>query len=215
MLLHIPVFFYILFENLYSYTSADGSRRKESGRLVTEPNGQRVLAVRGSYDYTTPDGQRFHVDYQADTNGYRIINNKPVGNIKVHSWAKPTTGGRPVNIGERPTSSVKPPKQNIPFSEKLGGGGKPLVKPVFDFPGGSKPRPSQIRPSDTLAYVSMSRPIVHKNRPSSIVPLSIAPLRPVGSRPSKIKHSKNKRPNSHIYSLASKFPTLNPEKFTI
>ncbi|CAL4098445.1 unnamed protein product [Meganyctiphanes norvegica] len=59
----------------FSYDSADGSTRSE----VSQPTSPFTKEVRGSYSYTSPNGQLVTVNYVADENGYRA--ESPTGSI--------------------------------------------------------------------------------------------------------------------------------------
>lgn len=53
----------------------DGQRVSEQGQLITTNGGwEYVIAKKGSYSYTSPEGILVSVDWEADHNGFRIIN---------------------------------------------------------------------------------------------------------------------------------------------
>ncbi|XP_058122950.1 larval cuticle protein 1-like [Anopheles ziemanni] len=54
----------------FSFETKDGQIREEVG-TIDVPTG--VLKVSGRYSYRTPDGASYRVDFVADENGYRTI----------------------------------------------------------------------------------------------------------------------------------------------
>lgn len=53
----------------------EGTQVSEQGTLITTNGGwEYVIAKKGSYSYTSPEGQKITVHYIADHNGYRVIN---------------------------------------------------------------------------------------------------------------------------------------------
>lgn len=52
----------------------DGQRVSEQGHLITTNGGwEYVIAKKGSYSYTSPEGILVSVDWEADHNGFRIL----------------------------------------------------------------------------------------------------------------------------------------------
>ncbi|XP_049839335.1 endocuticle structural glycoprotein SgAbd-9 [Schistocerca gregaria] len=60
----------------FSYESADGSARQESGVVNAPGTPLEAQAVQGSYTYVGTDGVPVQVNYVADENGFQ-----PVGNV--------------------------------------------------------------------------------------------------------------------------------------
>lgn len=52
------------------YLSGDGTNVKESGHLIEGTEGP-VLIKKGSFKFTSPEGETFEVSYVADENGFR------------------------------------------------------------------------------------------------------------------------------------------------
>lgn len=58
------------------YITADGTERKESGRLVpTEDGRAHVLIVDGEVSYIGDDGKTYTIKYSAGTDGYTATGN--------------------------------------------------------------------------------------------------------------------------------------------
>ncbi|XP_055610968.1 endocuticle structural glycoprotein SgAbd-5-like [Uranotaenia lowii] len=56
----------------FAYEQSDGQKREETGELKPVDGAEvPAISVKGSYEFTDPDGQRFRVDYVADERGYR------------------------------------------------------------------------------------------------------------------------------------------------
>uniref|UniRef100_A0A182KG57 Uncharacterized protein n=1 Tax=Anopheles christyi TaxID=43041 RepID=A0A182KG57_9DIPT len=58
----------------FSYETKDGQAREEVGTIDPSTG---VLTVTGWYSYQAPDGATYRVDFVADENGYRIVNQPP------------------------------------------------------------------------------------------------------------------------------------------
>uniref|UniRef100_A0A453Z3T9 Uncharacterized protein n=1 Tax=Anopheles quadriannulatus TaxID=34691 RepID=A0A453Z3T9_ANOQN len=58
----------------FSYETKDGQAREEVGTIDPSTG---VLTVTGWYSYRTPDGVTQRVDFVADENGYRIVDQPP------------------------------------------------------------------------------------------------------------------------------------------
>ncbi|KFB43829.1 AGAP006004-PA-like protein [Anopheles sinensis] len=54
----------------FSYATKDGQMREEIGTIDAQTG---VLRVSGWYSFRTPDGATYRVDFVADENGYRTI----------------------------------------------------------------------------------------------------------------------------------------------
>lgn len=54
----------------WSYEAADGSIREESATLITEPNKEPYLQVRGSYRYIDSEGKEVVIQYSSDDHGF-------------------------------------------------------------------------------------------------------------------------------------------------
>lgn len=53
------------------YITADGTERKETGRLVPTADGRaQVIIVDGEVSYIGDDGKKYTMQYSAGTNGY-------------------------------------------------------------------------------------------------------------------------------------------------
>lgn len=64
-------------KDLYSneYSSPDGTSVSESGQIFSTADGwENVVAKRGHYKYTSPEGQIVDVEWIADQRGFRIVN---------------------------------------------------------------------------------------------------------------------------------------------
>lgn len=58
------------FSSFRSYETSDGQRRNEVGYFTDDPEGGRLLNVRGSYEYIDSEGLKRVVRYTAGKNGY-------------------------------------------------------------------------------------------------------------------------------------------------
>ncbi|XP_050315080.1 flexible cuticle protein 12-like [Anthonomus grandis grandis] len=55
----------------YGYETSNGISAQEQGQLVNPGSENEAIAVRGSFQYTGPDGQQYSVQYVADENGFQ------------------------------------------------------------------------------------------------------------------------------------------------
>lgn len=65
------------------YIMADGTERKESGRLIPTADGRaQVLIVDGEVSYIGDDGKKYAIQYSAGTKGYNVKGNHlPVATV--------------------------------------------------------------------------------------------------------------------------------------
>ncbi|XP_050072863.1 larval cuticle protein 65Ag1-like [Anopheles maculipalpis] len=62
----------------FSYATKDGQAREEVGTIDPSTG---ALTVTGWYSYRTPDGAEYRVDFIADENGYRVVDQPtPINN---------------------------------------------------------------------------------------------------------------------------------------
>ncbi|KAL7294160.1 endocuticle structural protein SgAbd-6-like [Trichogramma pretiosum] len=54
----------------YSYEQSDGHRKEETAVIVNQGTEDEALEVTGSFQYQTPDGKTYRVDYKADKDGF-------------------------------------------------------------------------------------------------------------------------------------------------
>ncbi|KAJ8680370.1 hypothetical protein QAD02_016157 [Eretmocerus hayati] len=54
----------------YSYEQSDGHKKEETAVIVNEGTEDEALEVTGSFQYQTPDGKTYRVDYKADKDGF-------------------------------------------------------------------------------------------------------------------------------------------------
>ncbi|XP_077289634.1 endocuticle structural glycoprotein ABD-5-like [Arctopsyche grandis] len=57
----------------FAFETADGTKRQEEAVLINPNDPESGLIVRGSYSYPGEDGNIITVTYEADENGYRVI----------------------------------------------------------------------------------------------------------------------------------------------
>ncbi|XP_050310059.1 flexible cuticle protein 12-like [Anthonomus grandis grandis] len=55
----------------YGYETSNGISAQEQGQVVNAGSENEAIAVRGSFQYTGPDGQLYSVQYVADENGFQ------------------------------------------------------------------------------------------------------------------------------------------------
>ncbi|XP_058122951.1 uncharacterized protein LOC131293940 [Anopheles ziemanni] len=84
----------------FSFETKDGQIREEVG-TIDVPTG--VLKVSGRYSYRTPDGASYRVDFVADENGYRTIEQP---NVAVQMLPFPTPVGA-LNLITRLFGTIK------------------------------------------------------------------------------------------------------------
>ncbi|XP_058803974.1 flexible cuticle protein 12-like [Phymastichus coffea] len=54
----------------YSYEQSDGHKKEETAVITNPGTDDEALEVTGSYQFQTPDGKTFRVDYKADKDGF-------------------------------------------------------------------------------------------------------------------------------------------------
>ncbi|XP_011494634.1 PREDICTED: flexible cuticle protein 12-like [Ceratosolen solmsi marchali] len=54
----------------YSYEQSDGHKKEETAVLTNPGTEDEALEVTGSFQYQTPDGKTYRVDYKADKDGF-------------------------------------------------------------------------------------------------------------------------------------------------
>lgn len=56
---------------LPSFETSDGTSRQEQGQMKNVGEENQAMEVKGSYQYTSPEGKVITVNYVADENGFR------------------------------------------------------------------------------------------------------------------------------------------------
>ncbi|NP_001166267.1 cuticular protein RR-1 family member 34 precursor [Nasonia vitripennis] len=54
----------------YSYEQSDGHKKEETAVITNQGTEDEALEVTGSFQYQTPDGKTYRVDYKADKDGF-------------------------------------------------------------------------------------------------------------------------------------------------
>ncbi|GLV39268.1 Lcp65Ac [Carabus blaptoides fortunei] len=79
-------------EYMFEFETSDGTRREETGKIETNPDGTESQVVHGSYSYIGDNEVIYTVNYMADKNGYRLI--KMVPSV---SYASPARAEKRIN----------------------------------------------------------------------------------------------------------------------
>lgn len=117
--------YFLIFFFTFSYISGDGSKARQTGELKTFKEDKTGEAVKGSFEYISPDGETISITYTADENGYRpsgsiLPTSPPIPEailqglkfIKEHPWVeeKPVKKPSKNQISEPEKKSSKSPK---------------------------------------------------------------------------------------------------------
>jgi hypothetical protein len=55
----------------FNFEQSDGQKRDETGSVRNAGSETEFVAVKGSFSFTSPDGQTYTVNYVADENGFQ------------------------------------------------------------------------------------------------------------------------------------------------
>lgn len=104
----------MLFRNPSSYETGNGITAEEQGELKNPGDKEtEVMEVRGSYEYTAPDGTLISVSYIANENGFQPTSTRVLvpGQKEGAHLQQRSTNEKP-NIGEETLKSKKITKNN-------------------------------------------------------------------------------------------------------